>query len=119
MKEKCLSRPSRTYICQSSISTGTLMIVLFATCLISKSTAGQEVSIPDAALNQAIHDALRKPGGPITSDDLLGLQELNADSNGIQSLEGLGAARNLTKLSLRDNKLTSLVLESTLDHLEA
>ena len=38
---------------------------------------------------------------------MLTLTNLNAASSGITSLEGLGAARNLTTLNLSDNQLTN------------
>ena len=41
------------------------------------STRAQEVSIPDAGLNAAIREALNKPIGPLTEQDLLTLTNLN------------------------------------------
>src|SRR5262249_23950953 len=37
-----------------------------------------EVSIPDPGLNAAVREALQKPSGPLTEQDLLGLEVLNA-----------------------------------------
>ena len=49
----------------------------------------QEVPVPDAGLNAAIRDALQKPAGPLTMQDLLSLTNLNADSRNVSSVEGL------------------------------
>src|SRR5438128_11609712 len=71
----------------------------------------QEISIPDSGLNAAIRDALQKPAGPLTAQDLLGLTNLYASGIGVRSLEGLEAAHNLTMLNLEYNELT--ILSST------
>lgn len=60
----------------------------------------QGVSIPDPGLNAAIREALQKPSGPLTEQDLLSLTGLSAQSRNIESVEGLEAARNLTLLDL-------------------
>jgi hypothetical protein len=52
-------------------------MTLAVTCLLA-STSAQEVSIPDPGLNSSIRDALQKPVGPLTGQDLLGLTALNA-----------------------------------------
>jgi len=55
------------------------------------STLAQEVSIPDPGLTAAIRDALNKPSGPLTEQDLLGLTNLDARHRNIGSLQGLEA----------------------------
>ncbi|HTI68663.1 MAG TPA: SUMF1/EgtB/PvdO family nonheme iron enzyme [Candidatus Limnocylindria bacterium] len=82
-----------------------LLIVLALASFVS-STVAQEVSIPDPRLNAVIRATLQKPDGPLTQQDLLGLTNLTAISQNISSLQGLGAARNLTSLLLDDNNLT-------------
>src|SRR5438128_1809258 len=77
----------------------------------------QEISIPDSGLNAAIRDALQKPAGPLTAQDLLGLTNLYASGIGVRSLEGLEAAHNLTTLNLEYNELTSLTLPAGLTNL--
>src|SRR5262245_47130138 len=42
------------------------------------SVLAEEVSIPDPGLNAAIRQALQKPAGPLTEQDLLSLTNLNA-----------------------------------------
>src|SRR5262245_47002372 len=77
----------------------------------------KEVFIPDAGLNAATREALQKPNGPLTEQDLLSLTDLNANGRSVSSLEGLGAARNLTVLNLQSNHLTTLSLPSELTKL--
>jgi len=48
-----------------------LLISLMATA------QAQEVSIPDLGLNAAIRDALQKPTGPLTEQDMLSLTNLD------------------------------------------
>src|SRR5512134_441241 len=86
-------------------------VALLALLLVGSSTPttrAQEVAIPDPGLNAAIREALQKPGGPLTEQDLLTMTELNADSRNIRTLQGLEAARNLTVLGLRSNLLANL-----------
>jgi hypothetical protein len=63
-------------------------------CLLS--AGAQEVSIPDLGLNAAVRQALQKPGGPLTEQDLLSLTNLSAGSRNISSVDG--------------NPLTTLIL---------
>ena len=77
----------------------------------------QEVSIPDPGLNAAIRDALQKPSGPLTEQDLLSLTNLNARSRNVSSIDGVEAARNLVALDLQINHLSDLVLLSALTNL--
>jgi len=72
----------------------------------------QEVSIPDPGLNAAVRDALGKPTGPLTEQDLLNLTVLNAHDRNISSVVGLEAARNLNTLLLFSNHLTNFFLPS-------
>src|SRR5437870_5308027 len=77
----------------------------------------QEVSIPDPGLNAAIRDALQKPSGPLTEQDLLSLTNLNARSRNVSSIDGVEAARNLVALDLQINHLTNFSLPSELTNL--
>ena len=61
---------------------------------------GQEVNIPDANLDAALHQALNKPTGAITDTDLASLTSLAVESRGITDLTGLEYAINLTMLDL-------------------
>jgi internalin A len=80
-------------------------------------TLAQDVSIPDPGLNAAIRDAMQKPFGPLTEQDLLSLINLDAGSRDVSSTEGLQAARNLDVLLLDSNRLTSFSLPGTLTNL--
>jgi hypothetical protein len=81
------------------------------------STVAQEVSIPDPGLNAAIREALQKPSGPLAEQDLLSLTNLDACCRNISSVEGLGAARNLSGLDLGSNHLSNLTLPVGLTNL--
>jgi internalin A len=70
-------------------------------------THAQEISIPDPGLKAAILEALQKPGGPLTEQDLLTLTNLNASRRNVGSIAGLETARNLVSLDLQINRLTN------------
>lgn len=78
-----------------------------------------EVLIPDAALKAAIWQSLGRPApvGTLTEEDMLSLTNLNAGGRGVRSLDGIGAARNLTTLELCCNELTSVTLPAGLNSL--
>ena len=77
----------------------------------------QEISIPDPGLNAAVREALDKPIGPLTEQDLLSLTNLNASRKNVRSIVGLEAARNLASLDLSINLLTNFALPGTLTKL--
>ncbi len=70
--------------------------------------ASEDVSFPDADLEVAVRDALGKPGGDITADDMATLGALDADDRGISDLSGLEHAVNLRDLDLEDNEISDL-----------
>jgi len=77
----------------------------------------QDVSVPDPGLNAAIRQAMQKPTGPLTAQDLLQLTSLEAAGRNIANLAGLEAARNLNSLDLFNNRLTNFSLPSGLTNL--
>ncbi len=64
--------------------------------------------IADPALEDEIRDALRKPEGPLTKDDLERLYWLWANGAGISDLSGLEHCVNLRMLMLHNNNITDL-----------
>jgi formylglycine-generating enzyme required for sulfatase activity len=78
----------------------------------------QVVSIPDPGLNAAVREALQKPTGPLTEQDLLSLTNLNASSRNISDVQGLESARNLIGLDLNSNSLTNLAIADALTNLD-
>ncbi|MCL0068011.1 stalk domain-containing protein, partial [Peptococcaceae bacterium] len=64
------------------------------------------VTFLDANLEAAIRDALRKPTGDITKEDMAKLTKLKAWKRGITDLSGLEYAVNLTSLYLKHNQIT-------------
>src|SRR5262245_38554679 len=81
------------------------------------STFAQEVLIPDAGLNSAIREALQKPEGPLSEQDLLSLTNLDAHSRNVGSVVGLEAAQNLASLDIQSNVLATLSVSSDLKKL--
>ena len=94
-----------------------LVLALLALAGFTTSTLAQEVSIPDPGLNAAIREALQKPSGPLTDQDLLSLTNLNARNRNVSSIDGLDSARNLVSLDLQINHLTNIFLLSVLTNL--
>jgi formylglycine-generating enzyme required for sulfatase activity len=94
-----------------------LVLTLFALTGFAASTLAAEVSIPDPGLNAAIRDALQKPIGPLTDQDLLSLTVLSACCRDIRSIEGLEVASNLTVLDLHSNSLTNFVVPGSFTRL--
>jgi len=92
--------------------TGLISILIFTGFILS--ARSQEVSIPDPGLNAAIRQALQKPTGPLTEQDLLSLTNLDASRRNVRSIVGLEAARNLVSLDLQINRLTNFSLPSEL-----
>ena len=66
------------------------------------------VTIPDAALEQAVRDRLSIPTAALTEADMLGLTELDARGLGIVDPTGLERASNLTNLVLYNNRVIDL-----------
>jgi len=94
-----------------------LLLTLLILAGLVVSILAQEVSIPDPGLNAALRDALRKPSGPLTQQDMLSLTNLNARNRNVSSLDGLEAARNLVSLDLQINHLSNLSFPNGLTNL--
>jgi formylglycine-generating enzyme required for sulfatase activity len=94
-----------------------LVLALLVLANFLSSACAQEVPVPDPGLNAAIREALQKPTGPLTEQDMLSLTVLSACCRGISSIQGLEAARNLTILDLHSNLLTNCVVPDTLTNL--
>jgi len=84
---------------------------------VMNSAVAQDVSIPDSGLDAAIRDALQKPRGPLTAQDLLRLTNLNACCRSISSVAGIETARNLISLDLSKNSLADFTLPLGLTNL--
>jgi len=92
-----------------------LLAVIWTSAAVS--TCAQEVSIPDPGLDAAIRQALQKPSGPLTEQDLLSLTLLSAGGRDIRSVEGLEVARNLRILDLDANSITNFPIADALTNL--
>ena len=75
------------------------------------------MSTPDPDLNAAIREALQKPIGPLTEEELLNLTVLNACCRNVRGLQGLETARNLATLYVMFNQLTNVSIASGLTKL--
>src|SRR5678816_2059008 len=95
----------------------TFLYIVSTLILSSVIVWAQDVSIPDPGLNAAIREALQKPAGPLTQQDLLSLTNLSARNRNVKSIVGLEAALNLTSLDLHSNHLTNFALPGTLTNL--
>ena len=76
------------------------------------------VGIPDPNLRSAIHDALGLDRPTITQADMLRLETLPAERQGITDLTGIEYALNLKGLALQGNNITNLAPLATLTTLE-
>jgi internalin A len=79
---------------------------------------GDEVNFPDPNLEAAIREAINKPEGPITDEDLVGLTELNASNRGISDLTGIEHCTNLRKLNMSSNQISNISPLSELINLQ-
>ena len=68
----------------------------------------QGIIIPDKNLENAIREALNKPLGTITAEDMQALTVLNAYQRNINDLTGLEYARNLESLNLWQNNVQNV-----------
>lgn len=66
------------------------------------------VRFTDPRLEQALRAALVRPNGPLATDDLARLTELDARGAGIESLEGLQHCTGLVRLFLDDNAICDI-----------
>ena len=76
-----------------------------------------EVIFPDKHLEAAVRKNLAKPGGPITREALKALGELAVVGKGIENIEGLEAAVNLTRLDLSYNQIGDISPLASLTYL--
>ncbi|MBM3240604.1 leucine-rich repeat domain-containing protein [Candidatus Poribacteria bacterium] len=73
---------------------------------------------PDPNLKAAIREALNKPEGPITDEDLAGLTQLDASERGIIDLTGIEYCINLQYLHLGWNLISDISPLSNLTNLQ-
>ena len=93
-------------------------LVLTMLAIARLSVSAEEVSVPDPGLNAAIRQALQKPDGPLTDQDLLSLTNLDASRRKVGNIDGLQAAGNLISLNLEVNHLAAVSLPIGLTNLE-
>jgi len=72
---------------------------------------------PDPGLDSAVREALNKPEGFITVDELAGLTELEARDRNIRNLTGIQHCVNLERLDLNNNQISDISALSNLTNL--
>jgi len=95
------------------------MLPMLVLTSIMSSARAQDLPFSDPGLDAAIREALQKPNGPFTEQDLLSLTNLDASNRNISNVDGLDAARNLILLDLSGNNLSSLTLPAGLTNLNS
>jgi alginate biosynthesis protein AlgX len=92
------------------LTCGFIYLFLSLTLAVSQNTGRCQdpLVFADERLARSIEVALEKVGEELSCADMLDLETLSADGQGITSLAGLEWAKNLRLLSLRDNEITDL-----------
>jgi Leucine-rich repeat (LRR) protein len=76
--------------------------------VVSQTRSKVEAIFPDQNLEAAIRVAINKPKGTIYTEDLYGLNRLEANNSDIKDIAGLEYCDNLTYLDLSDNQITDV-----------
>jgi len=90
------------------ISVLLLYLVLYNVIGLVSGAVPVTVDFPDPYLEAAVREALGKPSGDITDEDMAGLTWLTANTRGIHDLAGLEYATNLGHLELGQNPILDL-----------
>ncbi len=96
-----------------------VVITVISFCMILFSNhLHTEVNFPDPSLEAAVREAINKPSGPIYTQHLLTIIELDLSERGIEKLDGIEVFRNLRILNLENNPLQVISPLSQLDKLQ-
>jgi Leucine-rich repeat (LRR) protein len=87
---------------------GALLLLLAIAALAAPVAASEIVTFNDANLEDVVREALAKPEGDITSDDMATLSELGGLDREISDLSGLEYAVNLQLLNLGFNQISDI-----------
>lgn len=96
------------------------LVIFMLICIgITNTTAYADdtVAFKDSNLESLVRNALNKPSGSITQNDMLSLTNLSGSYQNITDLTGLQYATNLTHLDLSNNKITNIDCLSSLTDL--
>ncbi|WP_164985083.1 leucine-rich repeat domain-containing protein [Ammoniphilus sp. CFH 90114] len=86
---------------------------------LSFAEGGEGIQFADSNLEQAVREAIQKPSGIITPNDVAGLQSLDASNKKIKSLDGIQSLRQLLSLNLNGNEISDVSPLLELDRLQA
>ncbi len=100
-------------IVKSLAVVGIITLLLAAVATVT----AQTVNFPDPNLEAVVREALPKPTGPISTDDMLTLTNLTANGRDIHDLTGLETALNLRDLQVEWNPITNHTAISALTNL--
>jgi internalin A len=100
-------------IVKSLAVVGIITLLLAAVATVT----AQTVNFPDPNLEAVVREALPNPTGPISTDDMLTLTNLNANGRDIHDLTGLETALNLQDLQVEWNPITNHTAISALTNL--
>ncbi|WP_449622618.1 leucine-rich repeat domain-containing protein [Robertmurraya sp. Marseille-Q9965] len=110
-----------------SLQVFSVIILVFSVFLLevkplsASANTGDEtiVTFPDPALEEKIREELGKEDGDITAADMTQIFSLEASSAGINNLEGLQYATNLSTLYLTDNNIEDFSVLQNLSSLKS
>ncbi|PZE20020.1 leucine-rich repeat domain-containing protein [Paenibacillus xerothermodurans] len=95
------------------------VVSLLLGCLHAAAAASEGgVEFPDVNLEGAVREALQKPTGAITQEEIARLTELNASGRAIRDLTGIEHATGLKSLNLSDNEIGDVSQLGALAELE-
>ncbi|NOV00056.1 leucine-rich repeat domain-containing protein [Paenibacillus planticolens] len=95
-----------------------LLCILMIGIMSPVSASEETVSFTDANLEAAVRDALNKPAGAITAEEIKGLTQLQASGRGIIDVSGIEYAVNLKSLNLSNNAIQDISRLRSLSKLE-
>lgn len=79
----------------------------------------EAIYFEDPELELVVREAIQKPEGLIYPEDVEGLKELAGTERGIKKLGGIEYLKNLERLALGNNEISSIELLAELENLEA
>lgn len=95
-------------ITHRGLGTFLLTIIVSLAFLFTGNFFRQEIVFPDDGLEEAVRLAIKHPDGPIYSNMVTSIVELEADGKEISRVDGIEFLTNLRALSLQDNLIVDI-----------